>query len=360
MNSKISQQVVRAFKRLLLSRPDRIGDVVITTSCLKVIHDVYPHLKLYFLVNESLIPLFNDHPLLAGLIPLPDHDKDPNHSIILLKDEIQNLNPDCIVHFNYDPVVATAAYKANIPYRLGHWTKKRNTWLTHAITDRRKEGLQHEAEYNLDLLNPLHIYPPLNLKPWLSPKPVHDTRLFELLPWWRPNCPFAVFHISAHASKARIPPSIFAGITPWLVDELNYHIVLIGSEKNDPGKKSFLQLIGDRLSKKVSDLTNIIHLGETARILKEAHFLFSRDSGPAHLASAVNCPALTLIGPLGKRSASTRWSPLGPSAKILEKPVPPRLWETTHAYHQRYFNSFSIKEIKNELMIIINKAVNNN
>lgn len=355
MKSKISQQAVRAFKCLLLSRPDRIGDVVITTSCLKVIHDVYPHLEIYFLVNEPLIPLLSEHPLLSGLISLPDRGKDPKQSILLLSDKIQNLNPDCIIHFNHDPIVAAAAYKANIPYRLGHRLKKNNAWLTHTIPDRRKEGIQHEAEYNLDLLNPLHISPPHKLEPWLSPEPVNDARLLELLPWWRSNCPFAVFHISAHASKARIPANIFAGLTPWLIDELDYHLVLIGSEGDDPAKKSFLQLIGDRLKEKVSDLTGITHLGETARVLNEARFLLSRDSGPAHLAAAVNCPAVTLIGPLGRKLASTRWRPLGSSAKVFEKPLTPRLWETTRAYQQRYFNSFSVEEIKNELTAVLNE-----
>ncbi len=356
MKSKISQQAVSSFKRLLLSRPDRIGDVVITTSCLKVIHDVYPDLEIYFLVNEPLIPLLSDHPLLSGIISLPDRSENPNHSIPFLRDKILNLNPDCIIHFNHDPIVAAAAYKANIPYRLGHRQKKHNAWLTHTIPDRRKEGLQHEAEYNLDLLNPLHISPPHKLEPWLSPEPINDARLLELLPWWRSNCPFAVFHISAHASKARIPANIFAGLTPWLIDELDYHLVLIGSESDDPAKKSFLKLIGNRLSEKVSDLTGITHLGETARVLNEARFLLSRDSGPAHLATAVNCPAVTLIGPLGRKLASTRWRPLGSSAKIIEKPLSPRLWETTRAYHQRYFNAFSVEEIKNELTAVINGA----
>ena len=328
--------------------------MVITTSCLKIIHDAYPHLEIYFLVKEQLIPLLSDHPLLTGIISLPDGGKNPDHAIASLSDKIQKINPDCIVHFNYDQTVAAAAYGAGIPYRLGHRLKRQNAWLTHAIRDRRKEGLQHEADYNLDLLTLLHISPPRRLDPWISPEPVNDARLLELMPWWKSDCSFAVFHISAHASKARVPAEIFAGLTPWLIDEFNFHLVLIGSENDDPVKKLFLNLIGDRAKSRVSDITGITHLAETTRVLSEARFLLSRDSGPAHLAAAVNCPTITLIGPLGRKLASTRWHPLGSSATILEKPIQPRLWETTRAYHRRYFKAFSVEEIKKEIKAVLN------
>lgn len=355
MKSNLPQQAVKGFRRLLLSRPDRIGDAVITTSCLKVIHDAYPELEIYLLLNEQLIPLLFEHPLLNGLIPLPDRSKSPDHAVASLCDKLEILKPDCIVHFNYDPTAAAAAYKANIPYRLGHRLKKQNAWLTHAIHDRRKEGLQHEAQYNFDLLNLLHISSPHRLEPWISPKPVSDARLLELLPWWRPDCPFAVFHISAHASKARMPAEIFAGLTPWLINKLNLQLVLIGSENDDAVKKIFFQLIGDDVKSGVSDLTGITQLTETARVLSEARFLLSRDSGPAHLAAAMKCQTITLIGPLGRRLASTRWYPLGTSARVLEKPIRPRIWETTRAYHRRYFNTFSIKEIQKEILGVLNK-----
>ncbi len=345
MKSILSQQTVKDFRRVLLSRPDRIGDVVITTSCFKAIHDVYPHLEIYFLVKEANAPLLKNHPLLSGLLTVPKNIHSVDDTASHLSEAMRKLQPDCIVHFHYDNAVAGAALAVGIPYILGHSKKIQNPCLTHSVLDRKKEGLNHEANYNFELLSLLQITQPDNLEPWITPEPVSDERLLEILPWWTPETPFVVLHMSAHARKARIPTKIFAELSSWFINELNFRIVLIGSESNDPAIETYIGSIGDH-KRKVSNLIGVTHLAETARVLSEARILISRDSGPAHIAAALQCPTVTIVGPLGRHLASTRWRPLGSSALILEKPVRPRFLETTRSYQERYFNAFTAEEIK--------------
>src|ERR1017187_7523610 len=70
--------------RLLIARPDRVGDVIISTSCLAPVRKAFPRGTIYFLAAERMRPLLENHPDLTGFI----------------SDEAQiaRLMPDAIIH----------------------------------------------------------------------------------------------------------------------------------------------------------------------------------------------------------------------------------------------------------------------
>ncbi len=129
-------------RTLILSRPDRVGDVVISTSCLAPIRAKYPGVAIHFVAAERMRPLLEGHPLLAGYIPLSAD----------LTAEFQCLNAEAIVHLHPHEGCYLAAHRAGVPRRIGYPVRTQNHLLTDVIPDRRKEGLQHEAAYNFDLL----------------------------------------------------------------------------------------------------------------------------------------------------------------------------------------------------------------
>jgi ADP-heptose:LPS heptosyltransferase len=140
-------------RSLIISRPDRVGDVIISTSCLVPIKEKYPDTKIYFVADERMRPLLENHPLLAGFVPLFGE----------LKSEFERVDASDMVHLHPNEDCYLAAQRADVPLRIGYGVPSRDGKLTHAIQDRRAEGQRHEGEYNFDLLGPLGITPPAQL-----------------------------------------------------------------------------------------------------------------------------------------------------------------------------------------------------
>ena len=178
---------------IVISRPDRIGDVVISTSCLSPIRQEFPERKIYFLAAELMRPLLGNHPLLAGFISLSGD----------LTRELKQTGAAAIVHLHPHVGCYRAAYEAGIPIRIGYAPSRRE--LTHAITDCRAEGLQHEGEYCFDLLQVLGIEKPMRLRPNIRLADADKESLQRKFPWDLETTGFALLNTSAHSAKKEWP-----------------------------------------------------------------------------------------------------------------------------------------------------------
>ncbi|HWF20118.1 MAG TPA: glycosyltransferase family 9 protein [Verrucomicrobiae bacterium] len=314
-------------RTLILSRPDRIGDVVISTSCLAPIREKFPEAKIFFVAAERMRPLLENHPLLAGFIPV---------TADLIK-EFQRLDASAIVHLHPNQDCYVAASRAGVPMRIGYPVRFLNRHLTHKIEDRRKEGLQHEAAYNFDLLQALDVALPKQLFANVHlPKVARET-LQHKLPWPVASTPFAVLHPSAHSKIARWPAERFASMAESLKESFGFVPVFIGAGANDfsvSGMSSHLNLSGQT------------DLGELGWLLKHARVLVTNDSGPAHLAAAVGCPVVSIFGRTAPMYGPARWRPLSERAVIVIKPLARKRFEGRDAHWRRCFAAIELEEVK--------------
>jgi len=62
-------------------------------------------------------------------------------------------------------------------------------------------------------------------------------------------------------------------------------------------------------------------LGELAALFKKASLIISNDSGPAHIASGVGTPVISIFGRNQKGLSPARWRPLGDRAVAIHKDV---------------------------------------
>ena len=155
---------LKAESSLLISRPDRVGDVIIATACLEPIRRQKPAWKLVFAAREVMRPLLEGHPLLDGFIALPGPGKGNRLRAMKaafgrgdLAAEVRAANADAAVHLHPDAACQFAARSAGVPRRIGyrsatlldHWT------LTDPHPDKRREGARHESQYNFELAGTL-------------------------------------------------------------------------------------------------------------------------------------------------------------------------------------------------------------
>lgn len=308
--------------RLLIARPDRVGDVIISTSCITPIRQFFPRGALYFYAAERMRPLLEGHPSLDGFL---------SDSL-----QIKPLQLDAVVHLHPDAECYRGASDANVPVRIGYQQRFLTRYLTHSLPDRRSEGVKHEAAYNFDLLQLIGLPQTEHLTPNIHLPESACESLRAKLPWPLESTPFAVLNPSAHSPVARWPVEYFLRLADRLEKELHLKPVFAGADATDspigPGEHH-LNLAGQ---------TN---LGELGWLLRHARLLVSRNTGTSHLAAAVGCPIVDLFARPGAIYGPTRWRPLTSRVVIIAKFTPRKLWESRDHHWRRSFAAITVEEV---------------
>ncbi len=165
---------------------------------------------------------------------------------------------------------------------------------------------QHEIERNLNLVALLHNetanhYRDTRLE---FPLSAHDCAEADVLlgPLRQRNAPIIGIHPGARPPARRWPPSYFATVADTLAQQFDAQILLTGG----PGEEQTVQAVIDAMHTPALSLVGKTSLGSLAALMKRLALFISNDTGPAHLACAVDCPSVTLFGPADVR----RWAPL--------------------------------------------------
>jgi heptosyltransferase II len=316
---------------IVVSRPDRIGDVVISTSSLQPLREKFPTTEIYFLAAEPMRPLLENHPLLTGFIPLSGN----------LTGQLKAISPSIIVHLHPDPDCYLAGEESGIPFRIGYGESGR--YLTHAIPDRRAEGLKHEGEYCFDLLELLRVDKPEKLTPSIHLRETDKQSLQSKLPWNLETTRFAIVAATAYSSKKEWPTDRFIAVSDKLQSEFNLQIAFVGA---DP----------DRIIEGRLDLSGQTNLGELGWLLSYAKALVANDSGTAHLAAAVDCPSVIIFGRTDPRYGPVRWRPLLNCATIITSFTRRKLFEPTRACWRRSFAAIEVETVTDALGKILMPA----
>jgi heptosyltransferase-2 len=333
--------------RIIISRPDRVGDVVISTSCLKAIKNRYPNSSLFFLAQERMTPLLQEHPFLTGNLICPN-ESSFFQNVGKIRASFEKIKPDAIVYLHPTTETYLAGYLAKIPYRLGFGKFGLSWTLTHSIPYSKSEGLKHEAEYNFDLLKFLDIEAPKKLIPEISLIEKYKASLQKNLSWPLETTSYVVLNLTAFSQEARWRVSSFAELAKWIQNDLQKKVVVIGENASDSSVQEFQKCCGTDF-KNVTDLSGKTNLGELTWLLKYAQLLVSRNTGSTHIAAAVDCPLIEFFGKPGPIFSPLRWKSLSEKSAVIEKAVLRKRGESNNDYWKRCFSSISVEEVKKQV-----------
>ena len=327
---------------ILLCRPDRVGDVIIATSCLESIRQQRPGEPLVFVAREAMRPLLENHPLLDGFIALPAPGD--TRAIPALAAQFRALKAGALVQWHPDRVNQTAALLAGIPRRIGYRSGfLLDRTLTDRLPDPRRAGRRHEAEYNFDVLAPLGIRPPppetLRPQVHLSKSWRESLRLRLVAAGFEgfdeAGGDYAVLNPTAYSLDHRWPPEHWAWLAVELRDRGFERVFLVGDSMDDPSARKIRHLLGPGVPG-VVDLSGQTNLAELGWLLRFARVFVSRNTGSTHLAAAVGCPTVELFGRLEPTYGPVRWRALGEHTEAVATGIGPRRWlESRRAFWRR-------------------------
>ncbi len=325
---------------ILLCRPDRVGDAIIASACFTAIRAALPDHPLFYLARPAMRSLFAGHPALAGFVELPA-------DAAILAPWLREVRPAAVIHLQPDPICLEATRSAEVTVRVGYG-KRSDPSLTQAFADLRARGLQHESDFNFELLAPLGVPNPGEARPvvHLAPSAQESLREKLALARWTPREPYAVVNPTAHSETLRWPADRFAALATRLQDELGWRIVVTGAKPDDASVVEMLARLPPRVP--AENLAGRLDLAELGWLLRDAQAHVSRDTGTSHLAAAVDCPTVTIFGRLAGEYGPIRWRPLGrpERMRVVETSVGPRrFFERTRSFWARGFKAITVDQV---------------
>lgn len=307
-------------KRILVTRTDRIGDLVVSTPVFKALRERFPAARIEAVVFLENRELLEGNPFLDEVIL---YDKKGSERGILgnllFALKLRRKKFDLVIHLHATHRMHQAAFLAGIPARIG-WTRKSPRLLTHGFRDVKSEGRKHEAEYNFELLRPLGIAAPEHYELYAPVLPKFEASLKELtaslgVP---SNRPWVVINPSSSCPSKMWPAVKFSELIRSLGREFSPVILVIGSGGDRILAQKILKGAGHA---DVFDFTGRLTLGTLSALLKKAALLISNDSGPVHMASAAGTPVISIFGRNQPGLSPVRWRPLGAMSRVLWKDV---------------------------------------
>src|SRR5437667_5895510 len=146
-------------------------------------------------------------------------------------------------------------------------------------------------------------------------------RLLFQLP--RATRPWIGLHAGAKPPVRRWPVEYFARVADHLAQRFDAQIILTGSSDEE----ATVQAVAERMEAQALIVAGQTSLGGLAAMISELDLFISNDTGPAHVADAVDTASVTIFGPVDPQ----RWAALDHTLHpIVRRPVacsPCRYWE---------------------------------
>lgn len=294
----------------LLSRTDRIGDLLLTLPMARFIQAHLPEIEVRFLVSRYTAPILSAHePPLTGLI----WEEQPTLEGIM-----------AIFHVFPRPAIAWAAFRAQVPHRIGTSRRWYHLFLcNYRPSLSRKKRFQHEAFLNLQLLRPLLPEPLrqkvqtlswealLSYRPRLEPTvslPLDlETRLSQ--------APLRIgLHVGGAGGAPRWPLSSWQALGAILARRFPEALFVFTGTATE--KPLITHLVKDLPASSVLDTSGNLTLLELVTLLSKLDLFISGSTGPLHVAAALERPTVGLF-PATAPMGPWRWRPLSPFGLAL-------------------------------------------
>ena len=296
---------------IIISRTDRIGDVVLTLPLSFILKQQFPGSRIVFLGRDYTQSIIEACPTVDHFL---SWDAIQKLALNRQKEVFWQQKADVIIHVFPNRRIARLAKIAGIQERIGS-SRRWFHWLScnkRVYLKRRGQGL-HEAVLNARLLSPLCDTSKFGKKV-LSEFPViknqrrPGAKVKALL---RGNKFNLVIHPFSKGSARDWPTRHFVDLIKSLPED-KFHIVVTGSTEESQKIKKKIK----PLCKGFTDASGKINLNELIDLLATADGLVVGSTGPLHIAAAMGQRTLGLF-PGQKGLSPDRWGPLGPRAKSL-------------------------------------------
>ena len=324
-------------KKILIIRPSALGDIVHSLPFLYTIKNRFPEAEIHWVVARELYQFLEGHPMIHKLWIF---DKTRWKKISLLHKTIIEIIVFCLKLRNekFDITIDLSGLLrsgliavvsgASVKIGFEEAAEGSSFFYTHKI----KGGVQiHAIERYLKIA--LFLGCKTNcIKYPFAPFP-ESQEICKSLPK-----KYIVMAPSAGKEANRWPASRFGE----LAAKLPLPVVITGSRADVPVAR-----VVEQNAKKTIFLAGTTSLKELAAVIKNAMYLISNDSGPAHIAAAFNVPVFAIFGPANP----VRTGPYGSIHTVIQNRLPcSPCYRKKPCDHFKCMQDLSVEKVYNIIM----------
>jgi heptosyltransferase-3 len=294
--------------RIIISRTDSIGDVVLTLPMAGVLKEQFPGCEIIFIgtaYTKAVIALskYVDTFIDYGLISVGGMSE--------MRRQLSAFHADVILHVLPKSDIAMAAALANIPVRIGTRNRLFHWWTCNKLIklSRRNSDL-HEAQLNLMLL--AGIFKPKEFAPDQIPGYYGFSKVPDLKDEFRklldPLKKNIILHPSSKGSASEWGIENYSALIKLLrASDCSLFVTGVAADRE---KNKVLLETG------VTDLCGKMELDQLIAFISACNGLVAASTGPLHIAAALGKNAIGLFS--SRRPIHPgRWKPLGKNAHAL-------------------------------------------
>jgi len=267
---------MNGFKRILITRTDRIGDVLLSTPLIKTLRKNFPQGHIAMMVRPYARDIVLGNPYLDEVIIYDKYGSQRSFSTSMkLAWSLKEKKFDLALILHPTNRAHWITFLAGIKKRVG-FNRKFGFLLTDKIEHKKQEGKKHELEYTLDAIRVLGIEPEdrdlfmpirkkseMYIEEFLTSCAVRrGERIVALNPC--ASCPSKIW-----------PVERLAQVADKLTDEFKVKVVVVsGPDDIDIGRDLVKLMHGPCV-----DASGKTTISELASLLRRCHLFISNDSG---------------------------------------------------------------------------------
>lgn len=257
------------FKRILIIRLDEIGDVMTCLPAIDAVTQKYPDAEVTVWCTPVTAVLFRHHPRISKI---STSEKELNGTYDLVAD----------LRGNYQTILFALLHSPR--YRLDRGSVRlRNKFFL--------KQHPHEIQVNFQVIEPLGIQRNTYVNRYFlfgsrnekSAENFMDANTLRR---------FTVLHPFSMKKLKEWPPANFEMLAKLLHEQHHLDIVFIGTEKERPS----IEKMQANLSFRTFAFAGY-PLDDLAALIARSALMIGNDSGPMHIADALNIPVVALFGP---------------------------------------------------------------
>lgn len=301
-------------KRIVVIRPDRIGDAVLALPAIAELQAACPQAEICVVCAYKTVPIFES---LEG-VRLTAVEGDTLGEF--LKDKttlvaLKNWKPDAVVALEAKWAPALLAFWLGARIRVGYDWMGMGALFSHAVPYPFAIKKTHQVIVNRHLSEACGL--PTNSLPDRAGVKICREALGWVETWLKENAvgfPWIVVHPGSRSAFTRWQPSRYAKVIDVIQTDWPVSVVLLCG----PGEETLVSQVTQNIHTKVS-VAKGFDLKQTIALLQKAPFFLGNATGTMHIAASI-CPQIAaIIGGTHPHDCPERWGPWGKGHLLIHK-----------------------------------------